>query len=70
MIGASFRIEQTDGSYKTDLYTGHNGCIELQGAVHTAVRRLSTESKKETVLSRGRYSLISLTEPEESTAQL
>ena len=31
LIGASFRIEQTDGSYKTDLYTGHNGCIELQG---------------------------------------
>lgn len=31
LIGASFRIEQTDGSHKTDLYTGHNGCIELQG---------------------------------------
>ena len=31
LLGASFRIEQTDGSYKTDLYTGHNGCIELQG---------------------------------------
>ena len=31
LIGASFRIEQTDGSYKTDLHTGHNGCIELQG---------------------------------------
>ena len=39
LIGASFRIEQTDGSYKTDLYTGHNGCIELQGDVLRTVKQ-------------------------------
>ncbi len=32
LIGATFRMEQTDGSYKTDLTTGHSGVIELKGS--------------------------------------
>ncbi len=32
LIGATFRIEQTDGGYKTDVTTGHSGYIEFKGA--------------------------------------
>lgn len=31
LIGATFRIEQTDGSFKTDVTTGHSGYIEFKG---------------------------------------
>lgn len=31
LIGATFRIEQIDGSYKTDVTTSHSGCIEFVG---------------------------------------
>lgn len=31
LIGATFRIEQTDGGYKTDVTTGHSGYIEFKG---------------------------------------
>ena len=32
ILGATFRIEQTDGSYKTDVTTSHSGVIELKGS--------------------------------------
>ena len=32
LIGATFRIEQTDGGYKTDVTTGHSGVIEFKGS--------------------------------------
>ena len=32
LIGATFRIEQTDGGYKTDITTGHSGYIEFKGS--------------------------------------
>ncbi len=32
LLGATFRIEQTDGSFKTDVTTGHSGVIEFTGA--------------------------------------
>lgn len=32
LIGATFRIEQTDGGYKTNVTTGHSGYIEFKGA--------------------------------------
>ena len=32
LIGATFRIEQTDGGYKTDVTTTHSGVIELRGS--------------------------------------
>lgn len=32
LIGATFRIEQTDGSFKTDVTTGHSGYIEFKGS--------------------------------------
>lgn len=32
LIGATFRIEQTDGSFSTDITTGHTGVIEFEGA--------------------------------------
>ena len=31
LLGATFRIEQTDGGYKTDVTTSHSGVIELKG---------------------------------------
>lgn len=31
LIGATFRLEQVDGGYKTDITTGHSGVIELTG---------------------------------------
>ncbi len=31
IIGATFRFEQIDGEYKTDITTGHSGVIELDG---------------------------------------
>lgn len=31
IIGATFRFEQIDGSYKTDITTTHSGVIELEG---------------------------------------
>lgn len=32
LIGATFRIEQMDGGYKTDVTTGHSGYIEFKGS--------------------------------------
>lgn len=32
LIGATFRIEQTDGSFETEVTTGHSGVIEWKGA--------------------------------------
>lgn len=32
LIGATFRIEQTDGSFQTDVTTGHSGYIEFKGS--------------------------------------
>lgn len=32
LIGATFRFEQTDGGYKTDITTGHSGYIEFKGS--------------------------------------
>ena len=32
LIGATFRIEQTDGDFKTEVTTGHSGVIEWKGA--------------------------------------
>lgn len=32
LIGATFRIEQTDGSFKTDITTNHSGVIEFKGS--------------------------------------
>lgn len=32
LIGATFRLEQTDGGYKTDVTTGHSGYIEFKGS--------------------------------------
>ena len=31
LLGAAFRIEQIDGSYRTDAVTDHSGYIEFQG---------------------------------------
>jgi len=32
LIGATFHIEQTDGSFSTDITTGHTGAIEFEGS--------------------------------------
>lgn len=32
LIGATFRIEQTDGGFQTDVITGHSGVIEFKGS--------------------------------------
>jgi len=32
LIGATFRIEQIDGNYKTDVTTGHSGAVEFHGS--------------------------------------
>ena len=32
LIGATFRLEQADGNYKTDITTTHSGVIELKGS--------------------------------------
>lgn len=32
LIGATFRVEQVDGTFKTDVTTGHSGYIEFEGS--------------------------------------